>query len=92
MESQCLPGKTNAQMNVQLQRMLGQQSTAGAFGGNTKPNSWLEFAGLHIDPLVIGEKNSKLQGPDIKRKNNFIVNTHGKSSLMSALYADRKAR
>lgn len=92
MESQCLPGKTNAQMNIQLQRMLGQQSTAGASGGNIKSNSSLEFAGLHIDPLVIGEKNSKLQGPDIKRKNNFIVNTHGKSLLMSALYADRKAR
>jgi hypothetical protein len=27
--SNCLPGKTNAQMNLQLQRMLGQQSTAG---------------------------------------------------------------
>ncbi|CAJ0905393.1 11013_t:CDS:2, partial [Entrophospora sp. SA101] len=64
-ESQCLPGKTNAQMNLQLQRMLGQQSTA-------------EFASLHIDPLVIGEKNSKIQGPDIKRKNNCIVNTGGK--------------
>lgn len=37
----------------------------------------LEFAGLHIDPLVIGEKNSKIQGPDIKRKNNCIVNTGG---------------
>jgi hypothetical protein len=24
----CLPGKTNAQLNLQLQRMLGQQSTA----------------------------------------------------------------
>ncbi|CAG8567439.1 7190_t:CDS:2 [Acaulospora colombiana] len=35
----------------------------------------LEFAGLHIDPLVIGEKNSKIQGPNIKRKNNCIVNT-----------------
>ncbi|CAG8586236.1 8659_t:CDS:2 [Acaulospora morrowiae] len=66
-DSQCLPGKTNAQMNLQLQRMLGQQSTA-------------EFAGLHIDPLVIGEKNSKIQGPDIKRKNNCIVNTGGKLS------------
>ncbi|RHZ59956.1 hypothetical protein Glove_360g163 [Diversispora epigaea] len=66
-DSQCLPGKTNAQMNLQLQRMLGQQSTA-------------EFAGLHIDPLVIGEKNSKIQGPDIKRKNNCIVNTGGKPS------------
>lgn len=28
-ESNCLPGKTNAQMNLQLQRLLGQQSTAG---------------------------------------------------------------
>jgi len=28
-ESGCLPGKTNAQMNIQLQRMLGQQSVAG---------------------------------------------------------------
>ncbi|CAG8658994.1 21467_t:CDS:2 [Cetraspora pellucida] len=64
-DSQCLPGKTNAQMNLQLQRMLGQQSTA-------------EFAGLHIDPLVIGEKNSKIQGTNIKRKNNCIVNTGGK--------------
>ena len=30
-ESGCLPGKTNAQMNLQLQRLLGQQSTAGEF-------------------------------------------------------------
>ncbi|KAL1935363.1 hypothetical protein VTP01DRAFT_4503 [Rhizomucor pusillus] len=66
-ESGCLPGKTNAQMNLQLQRLLGQQSTA-------------EFAGLHIDPKVIGERNSKIQGPDIKRKNNCIVNTGGKLS------------
>ncbi|ORX56339.1 hypothetical protein DM01DRAFT_1320556 [Hesseltinella vesiculosa] len=66
-ESDCLPGKTNAQMNLQLQRLLGQQSTA-------------EFAGLHIDPKVIGEKNSKIQGPHIKRKNTTIVNTGGKLS------------
>ncbi|OZJ06935.1 hypothetical protein BZG36_00178 [Bifiguratus adelaidae] len=64
-ESNCLPGKTNAQMNLQLQRLLGQQSTA-------------EFAGLHIDPKVIGERNSKIQGPGIKRKNNTIVNTGAK--------------
>ncbi|KAJ1928998.1 hypothetical protein IWQ60_001541 [Tieghemiomyces parasiticus] len=61
-DSQCLIGKTIAQMNLQSQRMLGQQSTA-------------EFAGLHIDPFVIGELNSKKQGPGIKRKNNCIVNT-----------------
>ncbi|KAI8381299.1 uncharacterized protein BYT42DRAFT_613089 [Radiomyces spectabilis] len=66
-ESGCLPGKTNAQMNLQLQRLLGQQSTA-------------EFAGLHIDPKVIGVRNSKIQGPHIKRKNNCIVNTGGKLS------------
>jgi hypothetical protein len=28
-DSGCLPGKTVAQMNLQLQRLLGQQSTAG---------------------------------------------------------------
>ncbi|OBZ85093.1 hypothetical protein A0J61_06856 [Choanephora cucurbitarum] len=66
-ESGCLPGKTNAQMNLQLQRLLGQQSTA-------------EFAGLHIDPKVVGAKNALIQGPDIKRKNGCIVNTGGKVS------------
>ncbi|KAI8065675.1 hypothetical protein BC940DRAFT_241116 [Gongronella butleri] len=66
-ESECLPGKTNAQMNLQMQRLLGQQSTA-------------EFAGLHIDPKVVGEKNSKIQGPHVKRKNNTIVNTGTKLS------------
>ncbi|KAJ2319880.1 hypothetical protein IWW52_001708 [Coemansia sp. RSA 2704] len=64
-ESECLPGKTIAQMNLQTQRMLGQQSTA-------------EFNGLHIDALQIGELNSKRQGPEIRRKNNCIVNTGGK--------------
>ncbi|CAO3610283.1 unnamed protein product [Mucor fragilis] len=61
-ECQVLPYKTNAQLNLQLQRLLGQQSTA-------------EFAGLHIDPKVIGAKNAKIQGPSIRRKNNCIVNT-----------------
>ncbi|KAJ1897301.1 hypothetical protein LPJ66_003453 [Kickxella alabastrina] len=64
-ESECLPGKTIAQMNLQTQRMLGQQSTA-------------EFNGLHIDAFEVGELNSKKQGADIKRKNNSIVNTGGK--------------
>ncbi|KAI9031280.1 hypothetical protein DFJ74DRAFT_655214 [Hyaloraphidium curvatum] len=66
-ESGCLPGKTNAQMNIQLQRMLGQQSVA-------------EFQGLHIDPLVIGRINAAKQGPEITRKNGFIVNTGAKLS------------
>lgn len=35
-ESGCLPGKHPAQLNLQAQRLLGQQSTG-------------EFAGLHID-------------------------------------------
>jgi hypothetical protein len=30
-DSGCLKGKTNAQMNMLLQRMLGQQSIAGLF-------------------------------------------------------------
>lgn len=64
-ESNCLVGKTNAQMNLQTQRMLGQQSTA-------------EFAGLHIDPRVIGQKNSLIQGEHIRRKNGCIVNTGAK--------------
>jgi len=66
-EHGCLPDKTNAQMNLQLQRMLGQQSTA-------------EFQNLHIDPYVIGKINSQKQGPNIKRKNGFIINTGGKLS------------
>ncbi|KAG9288636.1 hypothetical protein G9A89_006737 [Geosiphon pyriformis] len=74
-ESECLPGKTNAQMNLQLQRMLGQQSTAENETILRSYNVHLEFGGLHIDPLVIGEKNAKIQGPHIKRKNNCIVNT-----------------
>ncbi|KAJ2003644.1 hypothetical protein GGI04_002807 [Coemansia thaxteri] len=64
-ESECLPGKTIAQMNLQTQRMLGQQSTA-------------EFNGLHIDAFRVGELNSQKQGEGIKRKNNCIVNTGGK--------------
>ncbi|KAI9595563.1 hypothetical protein BDF19DRAFT_440873 [Syncephalis fuscata] len=66
-DSGCLPGKTVAQMNLQLQRLLGQQSTA-------------EFAGLHLDPMAIGAINAAKQGPEIKRKNNCIVNTGNKLS------------
>ncbi|RKP10237.1 hypothetical protein THASP1DRAFT_27965 [Thamnocephalis sphaerospora] len=66
-EAGCLPGKTIAQMNLQLQRLLGQQSTA-------------EFAGLHLDPMIIGAINAEKQGPGIKRKNNCIVNTGNKPS------------
>ncbi|RKO94540.1 hypothetical protein BDK51DRAFT_28602, partial [Blyttiomyces helicus] len=65
MEYGCLPGKTNAQLNLQTQKLLGQQSTA-------------EFQGLHIDPLEVGRTNALKQGDDVKRKNGFIVNSGGK--------------
>ncbi|KAG0281276.1 hypothetical protein BGZ97_009291, partial [Linnemannia gamsii] len=38
------------------------------------------FAGLHIDPRVIGQKNSLIQGDHIRRKNGCIVNTGAKLS------------
>jgi hypothetical protein len=41
-ESGCLPGKHPAQLNLQAQRLLGQQSTG-------------EFAGLHIDAKTVFE-------------------------------------
>ena len=50
--SNCLPGKTPAQLNLQTQRMLGQQSTA-------------EFVGIHLDPAKVHEENAKIQGPDV---------------------------
>ncbi|ORX69504.1 hypothetical protein DL89DRAFT_267705 [Linderina pennispora] len=78
-ESECLPGKTIAQMNLQTQRMLGQQSTA-------------EFNGLHLDAFVIGELNSKKQGPGIKRKNNCIVNTGGKLTRDEVVKRQQKHR
>jgi len=105
-ESQCLPGKTNAQMNLQLQRMLGQQSTAGmsiytlhfdlilvCHAIITKDACFCtEFNGLHIDPLVIGEKNSKIQGPTVKRKNNCIVNTGGMHVITCHKYTSNYER
>ncbi|KAL3895305.1 MAG: hypothetical protein SGCHY_004782 [Lobulomycetales sp.] len=66
-ESGCLPGKHPAQLNLQAQRLLGQQSTG-------------EFAGLHIDANKIYQANAAKQGPEILRKNGCIVNTGGKIS------------
>jgi hypothetical protein len=65
LESGCLPGKTCAQLNLQLQRLIGQQSTA-------------EFQGLHVDPIVIGQSNALKIGSEIKRKNGCIINVGGK--------------
>jgi hypothetical protein len=47
-DSGCLPGKHPAQLNLQTQRLLGQQSTA-------------EFAGLHIDATQVHEVNAGIQ-------------------------------
>jgi hypothetical protein len=48
-------------MNMQTQRLLGQQSLA-------------EFMGLRVDLDRIYQDNMKKQGPEFKRKNNFLVN------------------
>jgi hypothetical protein len=62
--------------------------------------SWLtwficiEFASLHIDPKIIGAKNSLIQGSHIRRKNNCIVNTGGKLSrdeLRKRVIANKEA-
>lgn len=60
----CLPGKTVAQLNNQMQRMLGQQSTS-------------EFTGLHIDPLHVFAENEKKPG---RRKNGCLINMDGNMS------------
>eukprot|EP00943_MAST-04B_sp_MAST-4B-sp1_P003530 g3530.t1 len=62
-----LPGKTVAQMYNQCQRLLGQQSLA-------------EFEGLKLNLKSIFEKNAKIQGENIVRKNNCIVNQGDKQT------------
>lgn len=57
-----LPGKTISQLNNQVRRMLGQQSSA-------------EFTGLHIDALQIGEINKSKTG---YRKCGVLINTGDK--------------
>ena len=59
----CLPGKTRAQMNLQTQKLLGQQSLA-------------EFMGLHVDLKKIFEDNKKKEG--LLRKNKCVVNNNDK--------------
>lgn len=65
MMSGALSGKTPAQMCLQTQRLLGQQSTS-------------EFMNLHIDPDKVRLVNSKKQGLQYKRKNNSLVNSGNK--------------
>ena len=57
----CLPSKTISQMNIQTQRLLGQQSIA-------------EFMGLHVNLDQVFIENMKKTGPEVHRKNNFIIN------------------
>lgn len=49
-------------MNLQTQRLLGQQSLA-------------EFMGLHVHLDRVFNDNLKKVGPEVIRKNNFIINT-----------------
>ena len=58
----CLPGKTIAQMNLQTQKLLGQQSLA-------------EFMGLHVDLKRIFEDNKK---KNALRKNKCVINNDDK--------------
>jgi len=54
------PTKTCGQLNLQTQRLFGQQSLA-------------EYNKLHVDPLVVKQVND--QKHDILRKNGCVVNT-----------------
>ena len=60
--SGCLPSKTISQMNLQTQRLLGQQSLA-------------EFMGLHVNLEHVRADNCTKNGPGVIRKNKFIINT-----------------
>ncbi|KAJ3006400.1 UNVERIFIED_CONTAM: hypothetical protein HDU68_004090 [Siphonaria sp. JEL0065] len=59
LDSNCLPGKNPAQMYLQTQRILGQQSIS-------------EFTGLHVDCRAIGTFNKSRI--DVVRKNRLITN------------------
>ncbi|KAI9345212.1 hypothetical protein BDR26DRAFT_1005577 [Obelidium mucronatum] len=59
LDSGCLPGKNPAQMYLQTQRILGQQSIS-------------EFTGLHVDCKAIGALNKARK--DVVRKNRLITN------------------
>jgi len=60
MNSKCLSGKSIAQIYMQTQRLLGQQSLG-------------DFMGLHLNLEKVFQDNMKKVG--VTRKNNFIINT-----------------
>lgn len=72
-----IPGKTTAQIYLQTQRMVGQQSLA-------------EFGDIRLDPLAVNAANAALQGPGVKRKGGVIVNT-GDNMTAEVLRARRAA-
>lgn len=80
-KARVLPGKTPAQLNLQTQRMLGQQSLA-------------EFMGIRLDPRQVWEENAKRQGAEVKRKNGCIVYTGNSRSAAerAALLEQNRAR
>jgi len=57
----CLPGKTPAQLNLQTQRIVGQQSLG-------------EFMGVHLDARELWLHNQSKQGEEYKRKNGCLIN------------------
>ncbi len=63
-ESGCLPNKTNSQMNIQTQKLLGQQSLS-------------EFMGLRIDLEKVYQDNLKIL-KSLNSKKKFIVNEGNK--------------
>eukprot|EP01119_Soliformovum_irregulare_P006149 TRINITY_DN17939_c0_g1_i1.p1 TRINITY_DN17939_c0_g1~~TRINITY_DN17939_c0_g1_i1.p1 ORF type:complete len:301 (+),score=96.88 TRINITY_DN17939_c0_g1_i1:30-932(+) len=58
-DSRVLPGKSPAQLNLQTQRLMGQQSLAG-------------FVGIKLDPSKVFEENRPKEG---MRKNGCLINT-----------------
>jgi hypothetical protein len=79
-KSGCLPGKTPAQLNLQTQRMLGQQSLG-------------EFYGIHLDAQKVWYDNSLKQGPQYVRKNGCLINAGNnptKEERAAKIEANRK--
>jgi hypothetical protein len=101
-DSGVLPGKLIQQLNGQTQRLLGQQSIAGALGGAQAVRSCRRratdtltartaFTGLHVDVDAVRRDNEAKQGEDIVRKSGLIINTGGApqhAAAGSALVSD----
>ncbi len=71
-----LPGKTPAQLNLQCQRMMGQQSLRGSCVSHRL--ILLEFMGVRLDPENVWIENNKKEGV---RKNGCLINTGSKKII-----------